>query len=356
MSEPKHAMARATDGANGASTGVANDSHSARPAGSDTAERKITDVAVGVLVGRDGRVLLGQRPEGKPWSGWWELPGGKLEPGETVLEALARELHEELGINVTAATPWVTYVHTYPTTTVRLAFCRVTGWTGEPRGLENQDLQWVHAADAPTLGDVLPATYPPLRWLRLPDTYAITAIGGADRVNAYLERLDRALAGGLKLLQWREPQWDDGADSASCLAALERVVARCHAVGARVLINSVHPQAWWARADGVHLRAQDALAMTARPALSDDAWLAVSAHSAAEIAQARTLEADFAVLSPVLPTASHPRDPGCGWTGFAAMLADAGIPVFALGGQSAETLAIAQSYGAHGVAGIRGFI
>ena len=122
---------------------------------------KIIDVAVGVLLRPDGTVLLGNRPADKPWPGWWELPGGKLEPGESVMRALARELHEELGIQLHTATPWVTYMHAYPTTTVRLAFCRVTGWDGEPQGLEGQLLRWVPLSDA-TLDNGCPWVVPGL--------------------------------------------------------------------------------------------------------------------------------------------------------------------------------------------------
>ena len=94
-----------------------------------------------------------------------------------MLQALARELQEEIGIRVTQSRPWVTYVHVYPHTTVRLAFCHVTGWEGEPRGLENQRLEWVDPARAAEVGDLLPATLPPLRWLQLPTRYGISSIG-----------------------------------------------------------------------------------------------------------------------------------------------------------------------------------
>jgi 8-oxo-dGTP diphosphatase len=316
----------------------------------------ILDVAAGVIVAPDGRVLLGQRPEGKPWSGWWELPGGKLEAGETVLEALKRELQEEIGITITEATPWVSYVHAYPHTTVRLAFCRVTAWDGTPRGLENQALTWVEPALAQSVGDVLPATLPPLRWLQLPTSYGISQVGGSDRLDAFLHRLDTALNAGLKLLQWREPTWADGADSPSLHHAMQLTLARCHAAGARLLINSVHPQTWWREADGVHLRAADAATFAHRPDLPDQALVGVSAHNAAEIAIARKLEADFAVLGPVAATQSHPGQPGIGWSAFSKHIQDAGLPVFALGGQSAATMQEARTHGAHGVAGIRAFI
>ncbi|MDG6754574.1 NUDIX domain-containing protein, partial [Staphylococcus aureus] len=100
--------------------------------------RKVTEVAVGVLVRPDGRFLLAQRPAGKPYEGYWEFPGGKLEAGESVEAALARELHEELGLDITASTRWHVLEHDDPHAYVRLHFCKVTGWAGEPVGREGQ--------------------------------------------------------------------------------------------------------------------------------------------------------------------------------------------------------------------------
>lgn len=365
---------------------------------------KIVDVAVGVMLRPDGSLLLGQRPEGKPYAGWWELPGGKLEPGETILQALARELKEELGVTVLESSTWVTHVHAYSHATVRLYFCRVTRWEGEPRGLESQALQWGRIRDAgeaevraarrdheerlqaleariargeqptdleaaqaraqapedalglalePRIGPLLPATLPPLRWLHVPDTYAITNIGAPGNVDTFLQRLDAALAAGLKLVQFREPGWPGGAADEGLRRVLKQVVARARPAGARVLLNSAHPRDWIADADGVHLRAADVPAQ--RPALPPGAMLGVSAHDAVELERARQLDADFAVLAPVLPTPSHPGQPGLGWESFATLALHAGLPVLALGGQSADTRATAVAHGAHGIAGISGF-
>ncbi len=313
---------------------------------------EMIDVAVGVLVTPENQVLLGDRPAGKPWAGWWELPGGKLEPGESVMQALTRELVEELDIHITAATPWVTYVHHYPTTTVRLHFCRVSQWTGQPKGLEQQQLKWVDIATATELPDLLPATYPPLRWLQLPDRYLISPGQGQAGFEAFLARLTLALESGVKLVQWREPSWS----GPGMQAAFEQVLTQCHANGARLLVNSAHEQALWMMADGLHLRAVDAAKLKQRPAYLAQGLLAVSTHNEAELELARSLDADFVVLGPVLPTASHPDEPTLGWDGFEQLQQKAGLPVFAIGGQRTSLLAQAQLRGAHGIAGIRELI
>lgn len=140
------------------------------PAGSDaTADRSptgrpVTEVAVGVLVHPDdGRYLLAQRPAGKPYEGYWEFPGGKLEPGESVEAALTRELHEELGITLTECHRWHTLEHDYPHAYVRLYFCKVTAWTGEPHGKEGQAFSWQHLPV--DVAPLLPAAIPVLELL-----------------------------------------------------------------------------------------------------------------------------------------------------------------------------------------------
>jgi 8-oxo-dGTP diphosphatase len=137
--------------------------NSAKAGEVNEAGRPVTEVAVGVLVQPDGRYLLAQRPAGKPYEGYWEFPGGKLEPGETVEAALARELHEELGIDVQSSHRWHVLEHDYPHAYVRLYFCKVTAWDGEPHGREGQAFEWqtLPAQVSP----LLPATIPVLEWL-----------------------------------------------------------------------------------------------------------------------------------------------------------------------------------------------
>ncbi len=318
-------------------------------------------VAAGLILDSRGRLLLGQRPDGKAWPGWWEFPGGKIEAGETVEQALVRELDEELGIHATQVYPWIVYVHEYPKSVVELAFCQVTAWEGEPHGRENQALDWVDPWDirlnesehpiAPGGGSLLPAATPPLRWLRLPPLYRISQIGSPSQTEDWLTRLRQELLAGLQLVQFREPHWQG--DETSLLAAFEATLALCRQHGARCLINSTHPQAWWAQADGVQLRATDAtlvLQQDTRP----PGWLGVSAHNAQEIDCARELQADFVVLGHVLDTDTHPTQAAMGWETFAQLAATAGRPVFAVGGQSAATLETARQHWAHGVAAIHG--
>lgn len=333
------------------------------------------DVAAGLILRPDGSLLLAERPADKPWSGWWELPGGKIEAGESVLRALARELNEELGIEVTESTPWVTYTHEYPKNIVRLAFCRVTGWIGEPAGIEGQRLAWVDPLQALTVGPLLPATEPPMRWLQLPDRYLLTSIGSGEGLAAFLARLTAALQSGVKLVQFREPAWAASGIEPDIYAAFEHVLQRCHKFGARCLINSCHPESWWPLADGVHFRAADThspgaktyaaarpapAAANAEPAATSNNapvrrrhLVGVSAHTANDLAAARALDADFAVLGHVLDTPSHPGEAAMGWERFAALASQASLPVFAIGGQSQHTVKAAHQHGAHGIAGIR---
>lgn len=321
-----------------------------------TKNKNYVRVAVGVIIAADGAVLLSSRPADKPWAQWWELAGGKIEAGESVFDALQRELKEEIGITITAATPWVKYVHEYAVNIVELNFYRVTAWQGEPTPLEQQRVAW-HYPGLPiplAIGPILPATFPILRWLQLADRYLISSIGGVAGIAPWLQRLKAALEDGVGLVQFREPTW--AATEAELFEVLQQTVALCDQYGAYCLLNSVHPTAWLPHTDGLHLRSRDAAALLAQQQsapITPDQLLAVSTHNAAEIAQAKQLKSDFIVLGHVLPTPSHPDAPPLGWEQFAVLAAEAGRPVFALGGQSADTAAVARAHGAHGIAALR---
>ena len=128
---------------------------------SDT--RKHTEVAVGILIRADGALLLSTRPEGKAYAGYWEFPGGKIEAGETVTEALRRELIEELGVTIGEAHEWKVTEHDYPHALVRLHWCKVFEWSGEFEMREGQQMAW--QTFPLTVSPVLPGAYPVLDWL-----------------------------------------------------------------------------------------------------------------------------------------------------------------------------------------------
>jgi len=139
--------------------------------------RRVTEVAVGVLIAHDRTVLLADRPAGKAYAGYWEFPGGKIEAGETVGQALARELHEELGVSIGSTLPWVTFEFDYPHAYVRLHFERVFDWSGSPRSREGQRFLFHRIGDAPPQ-PLLPAAIPTLKWAALPDVLDASAAEG----------------------------------------------------------------------------------------------------------------------------------------------------------------------------------
>src|SRR5688572_377142 len=303
------------------------------------------EVVAAVLIRDDGRFLLGQRPPGKVYSGYWEFPGGKIERGEAPAAALRRELSEELGIEVTHAWPWLTRDYDYVHAAVRLRFFRVVEWSGELHGRENQRFAWQFPG-AISVDPLLPANTPILRALKLPPIYGITHAAEVGE-REFLARLERALEGGLKLLQVREKEM--APDALARFAA--KAVKLAHAAGARVLVNADVELASRAGADGVHLTSAQLARLDRRPALD---LVGASCHDAGELARAHALGADFAVLGPVRPTPSHPGAAGIGWGALAELLMDSPLPVYALGGLAVADLHEAYRCGAHGISMMRG--
>jgi 8-oxo-dGTP diphosphatase len=303
------------------------------------------EVAAAVLQRPDGSFLLAQRPERKVYAGYWEFPGGKVEHGESTLAALSRELHEELGIDVQRAYPWLTRDYDYEHAHVRLRFFRVTAWSGELDGRENQAFAW-QRIDAMTVAPLLPANGPILRALALPALYGVSNAGEVG-VDVFMGRLEAALGRGLKLVQLREKSLSESElrDLASRVTAL----ARSH--GAKVLVNADPQLAARTAADGVHLTAARLMQTRARP---DCALVGASCHGERELAHAAALGLDFAVLGPLRETATHPDASTLGWRRFAALVTDYPLPVYAIGGLTPSDFHEAWNAGAHGIAAIRG--
>jgi 8-oxo-dGTP diphosphatase len=299
-------------------------------------------VAVGIVMDRD-RVFVARRPAPKHQGGKWEFPGGKVDRGEEVLTALRRELHEELGIEVHAARPFMRRRHVYPEKTVLLDVWKVTAFGGTPRSRERQEMRWARTDELFSL-DFSDADRFVLRRLWLPSLYLIT---DSRRVGnpAFLERLETALRAGARLIQLREPHMSES----EYRAYAGKVIPFCHRYGAQVLLNTSPEWAVELGADGVHLNSRCLMELTTRP-LSPEYWVAASCHNAEELERARRIQADFSALSPVMATASHPGAQTLGWAGFEKLCRDADLPVYALGGMKAADLPRAREAGAQGLA------
>lgn len=307
-------------------------------------------VMAGVMLDAEGRVLLAQRPPGKHLAGMWEFPGGKLEPGESPALGLARELREELGIDAAQGESLIRIPWRYGERLLLLDAWTVREWRGHPASLEGQALQWCEPR-AVDMAMLAPADRPILRALQLPARYPITPAEVApEAFDEWRERLALALTEGEQLLLLRFPRW-----------SLERVRALAHALlpiahsrGAQLILSGdVEGARELGKGVGVQLKAQQLMAWTTRP-LPWDQWIGASCHDAAELAHAAVV-ADFATLSPVAATATHPGQVPLGWNAFRDMVGAAALPTYALGGMQGEDVAAARQVGGQGVAGIRGF-
>lgn len=306
---------------------------------------KPVHVVAAVLRDARGRILLARRTAGRDLAGAWEFPGGKVEPGETALQALDRELHEELGIRVLAAEPLIAVPQAYPAKRIVLDVYTVTAFEGTPRGRERQALAW--SPPEKLAGYPMPpADRPVVAALTTPARYLISA--DAPERAPFLARLDRALSAGVRRFQLRARGLP-----ATAVAELARDAGqRCRVHGAELLVNGEPGLA----ADlglGLHLRSSQLMALDRRP-LPADQPVAASCHNAKELAQAERLGLDFVVLGPVRATDSHPDVVPLGWDRFSALREGVSLPIYALGGMKPADQATARRYGGQGVAGIRG--
>ncbi len=310
--------------------------------GSRTVLPPPVEVAVAVVRAGDGRCLLAERRPHQVAAGQWEFPGGKMERGETAAAAVVRELAEEIGITPVSLRPGPVHEHAFPTRRVRLNYFFVDAWTGAPHGREGQQVAWVDPRDR-SFGPLLPSNHRMIDMLALSDTCLVIDAARGQDANALLDAFRAALADGRRLFQLRA-----AALAPSQRVALGRRIATlADGAGATVLLVGTALEAQRAGLAGVHTAAADLGRIIARP--ETRLW-SVSVHDEAGLRRAEALGADFVLLSPVLPTASHPDSPALGWAGLQRLAAAARIPLYAQGGMSAATLADARRAGSAGIA------
>jgi len=307
-------------------------------------EQDVVHVAAATVFDEQGRVLIARRSQHVHQGGLWEFPGGKVEADETVREALARELYEELGINVQQARPLIRVRHDYPDKSVLLDVWRVDGFSGEAHGREGQPLTWTQPCD---LSDYeFPAANRPIvRAVQLPNFYLITPNPGDD-IPGFLQQLEKRLVDGIRLVQLRAKSLPE----ADYILLAKQCLQLCEKHRATLMLNAAPGVVETVGAHGVHLDSGWLASLSDRPIVK---WLSASCHSLEQLQQAEKLGADFVMLSPVAATASHPDTEPLGWQRFQALTELAHCPVYALGGMRPTDLPQAFAHGGQGVAAIR---
>jgi len=311
------------------------------------AEKNSVTVVAAVICNASGDILLAKRPDHLHQGGLWEFPGGKIEPGESLEQALRRELREELDIELIAFRPLIEIPHQYPDKKVRLHVFLVTQFEGIGVGHEGQEVQWV--AQQKLKQFAFPAAnLPILEAIALPSMYVITGNWSIDA--EYVARIQQALHAGVRCIQLRKKD----ASKEQCHALVKVLAPMFAAHNAKLILNG---NLDWVESLGtgaVHLTSGHLRSCSTRP-VSNDVWLSASCHNEEQLAQAQKLAVDCLLLSPVLATKSHPDDAPLGWETFARLVKNVAVPVYALGGMEQKMLDEAWQHGAQGVAGISSF-
>jgi 8-oxo-dGTP diphosphatase len=297
-------------------------------------------VVVAVIQNKNKQVLIAQRDAEKHQGGKWEFPGGKVEQSESAQQALARELDEELGIQIKSATPLIQIHHHDTKLSVFLDVYTITAWQGEAYGKEGQPIRWINLDEVHNY--IFPcANKPILQALQLPDTCLITPEIKDEAV--FRQGMLKCLNQGIKLTQLR-------AKTLSPRAYIKRaqwLSEQCSTYNASLLLNSPPPQLDFIK--GLHLTSSQLLALKSRPKTQ---LLSAACHNKHELLKAQQLAVDFIFLSPIKATTSHPEAIAKGWQWFADNIKDINIPVYALGGLGVDDIDIGKQNGAQGIAAI----
>ena len=303
-------------------------------------------VAVAVIVNRDNEVLVSQRKQGTHLGGYWEFPGGKLEQGESMSAALARELNEELGILPLSSRPLIRARYRYPEKPVLLDVWKINAWSGIPRGMEGQRIAW-RSLDQLDENIFPPADIPVIKALQLPDRYLIT--GAFSDLPDFQNRLSAALRAGIELVQLRlTNEWLSASSRPYAQQVIDLCGRLCEEQAARLVCNVPDGLVLPAKA-GVHLNSRRLLGCDRRPEYE---LVSASCHNRTELEHAQAIGVDLAVLSPVKDTRSHPNVRPLGWDRFHALVDEINVPVYALGGLTPDDIEEAWRFGAQGIAAI----
>ena len=348
-----------------------------------------TQVAAGIIITEDDRVLIARRPADSHQGGLWEFPGGKLRQGESPAAALRRELKEEIGITAERQFPFKRVHHHYPDKSISLHIRRVTQWSGTPESREGQTIKWMpltrifngrdserkkskknteckdktgnqdvteayaeglHPADFPA------ANEPIIRALQLPRYLAITP--QLPNLDELMNLLTHYHNSGLCLAQLRQHQLSE----AEYASWFQQASAYCQKANINLLANQPLSALSRLQPDCCHLNSKALMSLKEHPRPSETGskfggrLLTASCHNKDELIQAKRLGVDLALLSPVQATKKGDGGSVLWWKGFEALAATVSMPVYALGGVVQDDWPQIYQHGGMGVAGIRAFL
>ncbi len=308
-------------------------------------------VAVGVIKNKDGQYLIAKRREEAHQGGLWEFPGGKIEKNESVLNALKRELKEEVGISLLTAEPLIKIQHDYGDKSVLLDVFKVENFSGKAFGQEGQLVEWVYPSDFHSY--LFPnANHAIIKAIQLPDQYMIT--GEFENKEILFSKVESAIKQGIKLIQFRAHHLIEK----DYFSYAKQLFLICSKKNSTLLLNTSSQKYKKYQAykfsDGIHLNSKE-LELYSINTFAGNILVAASCHNKEQLSLAEKNNLDFIVLSPVNKTSSHPNTVPMGWEKFQSLLEYSARPVFALGGMIKSDLKIAKKQGAQGIAAIGEF-
>ena len=314
----------------------------------------VLHVAVGVIKNNKNQILLSRRPSDVHQANLWEFPGGKLETGETVREALSRELNEELALTVKSAKPLIKIYHDYEEHSVLLDVWQIDSWDmslvddNGYQGQEGQSIEWV---DISSLGfrEFPAANKSIVKAVQLSDFYLICPEPEAD-VENYINKFKICISAGVRLFQLR---YGEELHFERNEALIKELLELCNTSHSRLMINNSPDYAVKIGAHGVHLNSERLLQCCERP-LDKNFLVSASCHNSTELEHACMIDIDFAVLSPINKTSSHKAAQPLGWDKFKNLVEPIGLPVYALGGMGAEDMNKFREFGAQGISVLSG--
>ena len=310
---------------------------------------EIIHVAVAVIRNNKNQVLISKRPDDVHLGGYWEFPGGKVEAGETIEDALEREIKEELNIQIAQYRPLIKITHHYKNKSVLLDVWNVSYYSGVAKGNEDQLISW-KMSDELKVKEFPEADVPIIRAINLPECCLITGVFKSE--NEFITRLETAINNGIKLVQCRITHEQVSAiGQESTKNIIKNAETLCKENGVLFVLNCPD-EIETNSVCNVHLNSKKLMACKQRPVCN---LLSASCHNADELLKASELDVDFVYLSVVKATTSHPEAIPLGWEKFSELVKQVNIPVYALGGVGVNDLTDAWDAGAQGVAGIGDF-